>query len=270
MKKIGLVLALFAGMVIGVDDVEAQNKIWFDSQDMVIRNQDGDDIFELSVWGNGDEYFVADQKRSAITTSVMGYNYQSFFEIGMNMFPMVNYSIYSDLPHNMRDFMDLHNAKSLQVNFSLFDVTMFFNKRKNLAFTAALQLACNNYVFEQNVTLIKVGGMLVPQEISSQYKKSKITTTAFQIPLLFSFGRSRSFHASVGVYGGVILGSHTKIKFPKEKMYSLYMNPFYGGVTARLGFRGLYVYGNYGLSEMFKPGKGPELAPLTVGLGIGF
>ncbi len=40
------------------------------------------------------------------------------------------------------------------------------------------------------------------------------------------------------------------------------------GVTARIGFRYVYVFGNYALAEMFKGGRCPMLTPYTSGLGF--
>lgn len=127
--------------------------------------------------------------------------------------------------------MDLNNAKSLQFAFSLSDVTLYLNASRNLSLTAALQLVFNEYVFSQNVRLTKQNGMLVPEAIAPSYKKSKLSTSSLQVPVVFTIGRSDMFHLSLGVYGGVCIGSHTKIKFPKEKAYGMYMNPFYAGIT---------------------------------------
>ena len=42
------------------------------------------------------------------------------------------------------------------------------------------------------------------------------------------------------------------------------------GITARAGFHGFYIYCNYGLTDLFKYGKGPAVSPMTIGLGFGF
>ena len=197
-------------------------------------------------------------------------DFQSFFELGINTLPRPDYSLYGTLPDELYDFMDLNTAKSLQVAFSLSDVTLFLNRSRTLSFTTALQLVFNEYVFSQSVRLTKRNGMLVPEALPAGYKKSKLSTSSIQIPVIFTVGRPNMFHLSLGVYGGVYIGSHTKIKFPKEKAYGIYTNPFYAGVTGRVGFHGFYLYCNYGLTDLFKYGKGPAVAPVTVGLGFGF
>lgn len=213
---------------------------------------------------------VADRGSRPSRVAFGSSNYQSFFELGFNSLPCPNYSMYSSLPDGAYDFMDLRNAKSLQFAFSLGDITLYLNHQRNLAFTTAFQIVFDEYVFSNSIRLVKQNGMLIPEAISPTYKKSKLTTTSLRIPLLLTVGRSGSFHFSLGVYGGVRIGNHAKIKFPKEKTYDMYMAPFYGGMTARAGFRGLYVYSNYDLSDMFKRGKGPSVSPLTIGLGLWF
>lgn len=283
-------ISMLAALICGSYQASAQSDVDSDGRRVVITNSNGEDV--LKIFANEDEgntvlsFATFDiqlngidkqfsemsfgEKKTKKKVTVGKSKYLSFFEIGMNSFPSVDYSLYQELPDGLNYFMDLRSAKSLQFNFTLWKLTMYLNESKTLAFTAGLQLCFNDYVFSGNMRLTKENGMLVPEAISPHYKKSKMTTTSLQIPVLFSIGKSRSFNFSAGVYGGVLLGSHSKIKFPKEKMYDLYMSPFYGGVTARAGYRGVYVYANYGLSEMFRQGKGPGVMPLTIGLGFGF
>lgn len=267
--------------------------LWGQSDNrVVITTSDGKDVINISSGSDGEDLVIriasmeiamnghksAAKSGSRVTYSAArplrvafgSSNFQSFFELGFNTLPCPDYSMYGNLAGTVYDFLDLRNAKSLQFAFSLGDLTLYLNRQRSLAFTTAFQIVFDEYVFSNNITLVKKDGILVPASISPSYKKSKLSTTSFQIPLIFTIGRSRSFHFSLGVYGGVRIGNHTKIKFPKTKMYDMYMAPFYGGITARAGFRGLYVYTNYALSDMFKRGKGPAVAPLTVGMGLGF
>lgn len=197
-------------------------------------------------------------------------NFQAFFELGFNTLPCPDYSLYGNLSGELYDFMNLRNAKSLQFAFSLGDITLYLNRQRSLAFTSAIQIVFDEYVFSNSVALVKHDGIITPQAVSPSLKKSKLSVASIQVPLILTIGKCRSFHFSLGVYGGVRIGNHTKTKFPKAKAYDMYMAPFYGGITARAGFKGLYIYTNYALSDMFKHGKGPAVAPLTIGVGLGF
>lgn len=286
MRRLSFFIATCSALICGVQQVAAQSGVDSDDRRVVITNSDGEDVlkifsndnsgntvisfatFDVALNNNG-RYHTGRQNAERRVRFGKSNNL-AFFEIGMNTFPHVNYSLYSEMSGDANYFMDLHNAKSLQFNFALWRMTVYLNESRTMSITTGLQLCFNDYVFSGNVTLAKENGMLVPLVISPQYKKSKMTTASFKIPVMFNIGKYRSFQFSAGVYGGVILGSHTKVKFPKEKMYNLYMRPFLGGVTARVGYHGFYVYADYGLSGMFKQGKGPGVMPLTIGLGLGF
>lgn len=288
MKRFAFLLAVLISAVMDIETAEAQHTVTGDRRQVVITNPDGERVVdirqpddgrivvrvasvEIVMDDNGRERTAAAPVPPKRRAAAFGdSDFQSFFELGINTLPRPDYALYGTLPDGLYDFMDLNNAKSLQFAFSLSDVTLYLNASRNLSLTAALQLVFNEYVFSQNVKLTKQNGMLVPEAIAPGYKKSKLSTSSLQVPVVFTIGRSDMFHLSLGVYGGVCIGSHTKIKFPKEKAYGMYMNPFYAGITARAGFHGFYIYCNYGLTDLFKYGKGPAVSPMTIGLGFGF
>lgn len=293
MKRMGFLVAAAFTVLVTRTEMYAQAPQAAGQNKITITTSEGKDILGISSGEDGDNMVIriasleiamkadnepamlpggithAENKLRRVTFGKS--NYQAFFELGFNTLPGPNYSLYgSSAGCGLYDFMDLRSAKSLRFAFSLGDVTLYLDRQRRFALTTALQIVFDEYVFSNDVRLVKYNGMLIPEAIPPSYKKSKITTTSLQVPVIFTVGKSRSFHFSAGVYGGVRIGNHAKIKFPKEKTYDMYMAPFYGGLTVRAGFRGLYVYTNYALSDMFKKGKGPSVSPLTVGLGLGF
>ena len=82
-------------------------------------------------------------------------------------------------------------------------------------------------------------------------------------------------YVSGGFYGGLRIGSHTKIKYrsegKKEKLktpghYSL--QDFKYGMMIRAGYRWINVFATYELVPLFKGEKGPRLTPVTVGITL--
>ncbi|MBO5759123.1 MAG: hypothetical protein J6R31_03670, partial [Rikenellaceae bacterium] len=70
----------------------------------------------------------------------------------------------------------------------------------------------------------------------------------------------------------LVVGSRSKIKYSKhnkEINRGLNMPLLQAGVTARVGYRRVYIFGNYSLTELFR-NEGPATNILTIGLGIGF
>lgn len=187
----------------------------------------------------------------------------------MNTFPSVDYSLYAD-GETVNNFMDIKPIRSLQWSFALADFAVRLDRTGYLSLSSGIQMLWNDYTFSNDITLDKVGGIIVPRAIDSSYKKSKLTTWGFQIPVLLEINLPGRIFLAGGLYGGVNVSTNTKIKSPKEKMRDPYLNTFYAGWTARVGYDRFFVYGNCALTQMFVDDKGPEIYPLTIGIGFAF
>lgn len=191
----------------------------------------------------------------------------AFFEVGINMLPNPDYSAYP----NDGTFLDLRHALSTQWAFTIPDVTVKLVPNGVLAVSAGLQIIWNNWTFVNDITLEKQNGRIIPVPTPEPNpKKTKLTTFGLQVPLILEINLPQDFFIAGGVYGGVNIGANTKVKFPKSKMRDPYMNPFYYGVTGRVGYSDFYIYANYGLTGLFQKDKGPKVFPLTIGVGIEF
>ena len=87
--------------------------------------------------------------------------------------------------------------------------------------------------------------------------------------------KKQGFKIGIGVYGGYRLASHSKIKYEldgdteKDKEHSsFYLQNWRYGVRARMGIKGLDVFFNYDLNELFSEGRGPELNAFSFGIII--
>ena len=90
----------------------------------------------------------------------------------------------------------------------------------------------------------------------------------FQIPVS---GHSKKLYFSGGVVGGLKVGSHTKTKIDGNKSKDrgdFNISPFRYGATARFGYKGINLFGTYYFSTFFKNGRGPEMFPFTIGIGL--
>ena len=90
----------------------------------------------------------------------------------------------------------------------------------------------------------------------------------FQIPVN---GLNKRIYLSAGVIGGLKLGSHTKVKINGNKSKNhddFNINPFRYGTTARIGYKGINLFGTYYYSSFFKDGRGPQMYPFTIGIGL--
>ena len=86
----------------------------------------------------------------------------------------------------------------------------------------------------------------------------------------------KRFYVSIGFIGGIRLSTKTKVVYTSEKgnKRKLKENRSYGMVPIkvdyrlRVGYRGVCIWGNYSLTNMFNTNRAPELKPFAVGLGI--
>jgi hypothetical protein len=200
-------------------------------------------------------------------------------EFGMNMFHQSDYSVYNRLETEFsNDFMELHYGKSISVNLNIMEWA-FSNEADNFGVVTGLGFSFMDYTFDRPVTIMKreEDGLIVPVDLNPEgLKKSKLNVTYITAPLMFEIktplrmGSSR-LSLSAGVIGGVNIGSHTKYKYKgdKEKSRSNFnLNQFKYDLTGRIGFGDFSVFVNYGMTPLFKDGRGPELYPVTFGFSF--
>lgn len=207
----------------------------------------------------------------------------SGFEMGINAFANEDYSVYDGITQpTSQNFMDLNLAKSIAVNLNFLQYDISLQKTKtNIGLVTGMGLEWNNYRFDQNITLTEVDGMIYPDPINPDWsvKKSKLTSLYLTVPLLMEFQipvkNDHKIHMSAGLVGGLRLGTHTKIKYKrkgnthKDKDRDDYnLQAFRYSAQVRLGYRAINLFASYGMTDLFRKNKGPELTPYTIGLTL--
>lgn len=229
----------------------------------------------------GDGTYVKIDKEEKKTDRTGRFNpHWAGLEFGMNMFHHTDYSLYDQIntvvPQN---FMDLHYGKSITVNLN-FAEWAFRNDANNFGLVTGLGFSFMDFTFDQPLTIEKQmgDGIIMPHDLSNLegLKKSKLNAIYLTSPLMLEvktplrMGSSRLYLAG-GVIGGLNIGSHTKYKFEggKEKVRSNFnLSQFKYDLTGRIGFGDFCVFVNYGMTPLFKEGKGPELHPVTIGISF--
>jgi hypothetical protein len=203
-------------------------------------------------------------------------------EVGMNMIYKSDYSIYSGTEYEQfGEFFDLNPGKSLSWNLNLPEFA-FKNEKKTFGVVTGLGFSFNDYTFSDPVTIEKKdgSGMIIPvriDETTDDLKKSKLHINYLTLPLFLEVKtplRMGGSHLSLaaGVIGGLYLGAHTKYKYydgDKEKKQSNYhINQWKYDLTGRIGFGDVCVFVNYGMTSIFKEGKGPQVYPVQFGISF--
>ena len=202
----------------------------------------------------------------------------AFFEMGVNSFANVDYAGY-DIPafsdYHGYNYLDINHNKSLEVNINLLKLSIGLQERKhNFGLVTGLGLNFNDYRFSNGFTIRNADGYILPIPIGDpKLQKTKLSTGYLTVPLLleFQFPKETGLWMSMGVIGGMKMGSHTKVKIGGTKSKDrndFNISPFRGGATARLGYRGFNIYGTYYFTPFFRDNRGPAMEPFTIGLGL--
>lgn len=202
------------------------------------------------------------------------------FAFGLNNFVDRDFSM-SRTDENR--FMDLNTGKSWNYNLNLFEQSFGLYSDK-IGLVTGLGFAFNNYHFDGNNSITKDSlGNTVSLDYGARginLEKTKLATTYLNLPLLLEFQLpgppKKRLYFSLGVVGGLKLGSHTKVIYKldgkqKDKIRDDFnLSPLRYAYTARVGYRNLQVYGNYYATPLFEKNRGPELFPIDVGLCLSF
>lgn len=255
-----------------VEELGDTTKIRINDKEIVIIEKDG----ETKVLRR-----EADSKKSSKKAKFKG-NWVGL-EFGVNGLLTPDFKLTMPAEYN---YMELSYPKSTNFNLNFFQQSVPIFGRK-FGLVTGMGLQWNNYRFSNNSTTLttdsnEIGGYF-NQTIGRTYEKSKLTAMYLTVPLLFEFQtnknhESNSFHISAGVIGALKINAHTKQVYSfdgsgtnKPKTWDdFYIQPFKLDATMRIGWGPLNIYTTYGLTPLFREGKGPELYPFTFGLILPF
>lgn len=167
-------------------------------------------------------------------------------------------------------FMEVDMGRSLGWTFNLVGWGTRITHNNTLGVSAAVGLTVNDYTFREATRIGIDDGQIELMDTGERLGKSKLNTVAIHIPVVMELNMGRGAFVSAGVFTDLIIGSHFKSKFPKEKLRTTYTNFGQFGVTARVGWNDFYVFGNYGFADLINWAHGPEVRPFSVGVGLGF
>jgi hypothetical protein len=198
-------------------------------------------------------------------------------DFGFNTFLSADYSDYNS------KFMenDLLLSNSTYINFIQQSIGLQRNFN-TIGLVTGIGLHLQSYRLDKNTTIRRLdNGKIEPQILYfDQNQKSKLSIISLTLPLLAEFQIpvkhfKNRIYFSAGLYGGIRLNSHTKIKYrsegKKEKLkvpghYSLH--DFKYGLMMRTGYRWINLFATYELVPLFKENKGPVLTFFTFGVTL--
>lgn len=197
-------------------------------------------------------------------------------DFGFNLFLNEDYSGYNT------DFLenDVLRSNTFYINFVQQSIGLQKN-RNSIGLVTGIGLRFQSYRLNDHTTIIlDENNVVQPQELSfSNIKKSKLGIISFVVPLLAEFqipinNYQNRMYISGGIYGGVRLNSHTKVKYKELQNERLKVVDHFSlhdinyGIMLRTGYRWVNLHVTYDLPGLFKEGKGPELTPFSCGITL--
>jgi hypothetical protein len=118
---------------------------------------------------------------------------------------------------------------------------------------------------------------IVYTTIDQDFKRTKINLTYLELPAEFKYRTKGGFKLGIGLKVGYKIASKQKyvgnrpadgikVNQKSSKIYQLEDWTF--GPTLRIGYKFISVYGYYQVTKFFKKTRGPEIAPLSLGITI--
>ncbi|MBN2662962.1 MAG: outer membrane beta-barrel protein [Bacteroidales bacterium] len=275
-----------------------KNKI-SDNEDIIIALNDGiKDITETIIELNdeisnlnySDTTYTPEKNTNNITYDDFNsedYNFRRKKKFRGHLFGFnlsINSYVANDYSFNYQEqdfFMDLQINKSWAFNLNFIQYSLpFFNRY--VGAVTGLGLNYNNYELIQNVKLgVDSNSVLNYKLYEFDLKKNRFKTSSITIPLIIEFhipvnNKDKRLYFSIGVIGSYIFNTKMKIKYDNngslikftDRSSDFRETKFNYSGTFRVGYRNLYLFANYSIKPLFEQNYGPQLYPVTAGIGF--
>ncbi len=182
-------------------------------------------------------------------------------------------------------FMDPDYSKSFTLQANIFEKSISFVPRNNFGLVLGLGLEYQHMQMDhKNITFRREDHRIIPYRVSYEWdmKKNYFKNIYVTVPFLLEFQvpakYGRRFYVSAGAVGGIRLHTKTKLvyynkngnKKKNKKTDHYYVQPVKADLMAQVGYDWFHFWGTYSLTGLFQNGKGPEIHPYSLGMGISF
>lgn len=114
-------------------------------------------------------------------------------------------------------------------------------------------------------------------QVPYDYERSKINTNYIDIPLEVSFKIKDQFKVSAGFkfgilamgkskYVGELLNDDKTLRLKANRINNL--EKYVYSMTMRVAYKSVHLFAAYQFSNTFKSGFGPEIKPISIGIGV--
>jgi hypothetical protein len=147
------------------------------------------------------------------------------------------------------------------------------SQEKNIRLNAGLEVAWNNFMFENNNIRVYKNDDETSFEVSPvSQEKSKLVTCYLNAPVTISYRSSIGLGFAIGGYVGYRLDSYNAFvesgRSKTQAHSSYHLNSLRHGIRVAADFKYLTLFCNYDTSNLFQTGKAPELQVISFGVKL--
>ncbi len=221
------------------------------------------------------------------------FTYWSGMELGINTFIAPDGRV-GDGPRSGP--LQLNNARSRFFAINFMEQKLGFGSHHAGLFTG-LGVEFLNYKLSEDNTVTAAGDSTWAVPAGLDLRKNKLRQIGLRLPLMLefntagarlprtpeelaarkgaSFSRKRNFHLAAGVVGSWYFDTMYKQKYSEggrlvkqRSKDDFNLLPYRLAARAQIGFSGLNLFAEYGLTPMFAEGAAPDLRALNVGITL--
>jgi hypothetical protein len=175
------------------------------------------------------------------------------------------------------DFLQFDYAKSYEIQFNVLE-KRFPILKEYIGVSTGLGFKWNRFTLENNgIQLNYNDTLLFTSSNLNPYKRSTLRSAYIQAPILFEFSsnknQDKAWHLSVGVVGGLRIGSSWRTKTGNDVTNikgDYNFRPFTASALAMIGYNDISLYLNYGLSDVFDKNAAPKTRAVSAGVFLNF
>lgn len=283
MKK----LVILAGILLAMAPIIGQENekiiVEIGSKGIKVVNQKTGDSTNVEVNVNlGDEH-DNDKSEKKVRTGINKNANWSSFDFGVSMLFRPDWT--NDFAN--QPYLDFDPAKSWTFNLNVFEhyFGIAGKERQNFGLVTGLGFNFSHFGYNRNYTIVydadSIHGFVDPNR---SYSRNRLRAAYLQVPALLQFNipagkkNTDNFHLSMGVVGGVRIGSRLRQRYIenssefniKEKRGDYFFNSFKADATVRLGYGDFGVFASYNLIPLFNTRVVEPTHNLSFGLMVNF
>ncbi len=191
------------------------------------------------------------------------------FSFGVDVFT----DIWQDLPQTIE-------PATINQGVNIFGSYNYILNNGNFSLSPGIGLSYHNLNNKSLTMTIEDSTIFYPVPDLINFRRTKFTLGYFDIPIELRYKSKGDVRFAFGFKFGILMTSFTKYKgddfepndINKLVIYKKVRIPnvsrFRYGLSLRLGYKWLNVWGFYQLSSVFEKGKGPDMYPISVGISL--